>query len=107
MAIFLILTCRLPLRFGHRFTPCPAPIRVPIPCRDAQRPHGLIRPHYVCSQPSYLCPLVRVRHVPIPAPWSTELAGAPGVTSALQDVLLLNGGIPGPQPPSRQSRLFQ
>src|SRR6516225_5237168 len=97
------LTCRFQLAFA----PPPTPIRVPIQCREAQRPNGLIRPHYVCSQPSYLCPLVGVRHVPILATWSAELTSAPGVTSGLQDVLLLNASVPGPQPPSRQSRLLQ
>src|SRR5712691_3660291 len=39
--------------------------------------------------------------------WSPELSGAPGVTADLQDILLLNGGIPRPYMPRRQSRLFQ
>jgi hypothetical protein len=63
---------------------------------DAQRPYGLIRPHHVFSEPSRLRRLVGVRHVPIPALWSPELSGAPGVTSGLENILLLNDGIPRP-----------
>ena len=81
------------LRFGYPFAPPPAPIRIPILRCDAQRPYGLTRPHHVCAEPSYLCRLIRVRRVPIPAPWSAELAGAPSVASALQDVLPLNGSV--------------
>ena len=34
-------------RFVQSLSPTPASIRIPISRRDAQRPHGLIRPHHI------------------------------------------------------------
>jgi hypothetical protein len=35
------------------FTPTPASIRIPISRRNRQRPYGLVRPHYVFSEPRH------------------------------------------------------
>jgi hypothetical protein len=95
----------LPVRL--KFAPAPAPIRISILRRDPQRPYSLIRPHHVCSEPRHFCLLVGVHHIAIPAFRSPELSRAPGITSCLENILLLNGGVPRPYPPCRQSRLFQ
>jgi quinol monooxygenase YgiN len=97
---------RIPLHI-QRFAPAPAPIRVPISCRDAQRPYRSTRPHHICVEPSRLCGLIGVRDITIPAFRSPKLAWAPGVTSGLEEIFLLDGGISRPQPPCRQSRVFQ
>jgi len=39
---------------------------------------------------------IGVRHIAIPALRSTKLSWAPGVTSGLEDILLLNGGVSRP-----------
>ena len=80
--------------FDYLFAPTPASIGVPISSRDAQHPYGLIRLHHICSEPRHFCRPIRVRYVAIPAFRSPELSGAPGVTSGLEDTLLLNSGIP-------------
>jgi hypothetical protein len=51
-----ILHCR----FGQRFTPTPASIRISVSGRDAQRPDGLIRLYHVCSKPRDLRRLIGV-----------------------------------------------
>ena len=91
----------------QRETPSPASIGVSVLRRDTQRPCGLIRTHHICSEPRHLCRFIRVRDISIPAFRSLRFSGAPRVASGLQDILFLNGGVPRPQPPRRQSRLFQ
>src|SRR5438132_5869578 len=83
-------------RFGQWFSPDPASVRISVSGGNAQRPNGLIRPHHVCSKPLNLRRLIGVRHIAIPAFRSPELSGAPGITSRLEDILLLNGGVPSP-----------
>jgi hypothetical protein len=92
---------------NERFAPTPTSIRISMSGRDAQRPYGLIRSHDVCAEPQHLCRFIGVRHVAIPAPWLSELSGAPGITLRLHHVLLLDGGVSCPYTPSRLSRLFQ
>src|SRR5205085_1015952 len=71
-------------------------IRVPISLRDAQRPYCLIRPDHIWSEPRHLRRFICVRHIAVPASRSPKLSGAPGVPSGLQDIFLLDGGIPRP-----------
>jgi hypothetical protein len=97
----------------ERFSPTPALIGIPIPRRDAQCPYDLILPHHVFLQPSHLCRLIGVRHVPIPALWSPELSGAPGVTSGLEDILLfepitaMSAISPAPREPAIPAVLYR
>src|SRR6266404_8485783 len=86
-------------RFRQWITPIPASIRVSVSGGNAQRPYALICSHHVCSEPYDLRRLIGVRHIAIPAPRSSELSWTPGVTSGLQHVLLLNGGVSRPKPP--------
>src|SRR6516162_9824545 len=83
-------------RDSQRFTPRPASIRVPISRGDAQRPYRLIRPHHVCPEPNRFRRFIGIGHIAIPAFRSPNVSWAPGVTSGLQDVLLLDGGIRRP-----------
>ena len=78
------------------FFPTPASVGVPISRRDAQRPYGLIQPHRICAKPRHLFRFIGIRDIAIPAFGSPKLSGAPGVTSGLEDILLLNGGVPCP-----------
>ena len=95
-AVAAFRATRSPFQWRTDVHPSPASIRIPISGRDPQRPYGLIRPHNVYPEPIRLCRLFRVRDIPIPAFRSPELSGAPGVTSGLQVILLLDGGISRP-----------
>jgi hypothetical protein len=93
--------------FSQSFAPGPTTIRIPISCRDAQCPYGLIRLHHVFPEPRHLCRLTRVRHIAIPAFRSPGLSGTPGIAACLDNILLFDSSIPRPYPPRRQPCPFQ
>src|SRR5437660_1315860 len=78
------------------FTPRPASIGIPISRRNAQAPYGLTRTHNVRSEPQHLCRPIRVRYIAILTFRSPALSWAPGITSGLEGILLLDRGIPRP-----------